>query len=107
MARKKRQLVMMGPDRNGSAGALGARREVRETFARFNTAPDGSNKDSMGLERLHGPGMVVEIATSVDPVTQAVASINDEDIALPVLFKLCKTTGWRLMDMESGRIFGG
>lgn len=80
---------------------------MREALARFNTGPDGSPAGGTGLERLHGPGFVLEVSTSVEPVTQALASINDEDAALPVLMRACKALGWRLMDLESGRVFGG
>lgn len=99
--------MILGAERAGAAGPLGSARDVREILARANTAPDGSGKSTSGLERLHGPGMVVEFSTSQDPVTQAVASLNDDDLALPVLFRLCKAQGWRLMDVESGRTFGG
>ncbi|MBI1189175.1 MAG: hypothetical protein GC200_00615 [Tepidisphaera sp.] len=106
MARKRRQLVIIGKETPGGGSApLGGLKEVRATLASYNTSADGSKSES-GLERLHGPGMVVELPGSIDPVTQAVASINDEDIAFPVLMKLSKSLGWRLMDIESGRVFG-
>lgn len=106
MGRKKsRQIVLMGKDAgSGNAAPLGPRREVRETLARFNTSTDGSSTAGSPLERLYGPGMVVELPTSVEPLTQAIATMNDEDTAFPVLVKLCRETGWRLMDVESGRV---
>lgn len=99
--------MILGPDVKGAASPLGTLKSVRETLAGYNTASDGSGKESMGLERLYGPGMVVEVPTSQDPVNQAVASLNDDDLAMPVLFRVCKAKGWRLMDVESGRMFGG
>ncbi len=106
MARKRRQLVVMGAEHKGGPAPLGQLRELKEMLASYNTAPDGGRSDTLGVERLHGPGMVVELPTGVEVVQQAIASLNDEDIAFPVLFKLCKNKGWRLMDLESGRMFG-
>lgn len=103
MARKRRQLVIM----SGAGPAMGTLREVRAGLARFNTSPDGSGSTDSGIERLHGPGMVVEVSTSADPVSQAVATLNDEDYAFPVLMKLCRAQGWKMVDIETGRTFGG
>ncbi len=106
MARKRRQLVIMGPERNGGPAPLGSRREFTQKLASFNTAPDGALPSNSGTEFLYGPGMTVEVPTSVDTITQAIASVSDEDIALPVLMKMCKQLQWKLMDIESGRVFG-
>lgn len=95
----------MGADKGGQKAPLGLLREVRATLARFNTAGDGSPPGV--LERLHGPGFVVELPTGNPDVNQAIVTVNDEDTAFPVLMKLCKSLGWSLMDMESGRTFGG
>lgn len=108
MARKRRQLVIIGKEGpGGGAGPLGALREVRHILAGYNTSGDGSGPGDSGIERLFGPGMMVELPGSNDPVTQAIANVNDEELAFPVLMKLTKTLGWRLMDIESGRVFGG
>jgi len=105
----KRQVVLTGPDARGGPSPatlpLGTLRDVRETLARYNTGPDGAPQTG-GTERLYGPGMVVEIAASAEVVQQALATINDEDTALPVLMRLCKEQRWRLVDVESGRVFG-
>ncbi len=85
---------------------LGSLRQVRERLANFNTSHDGSIARNTATEILHGPGLVVEIATSLDPVSQAIVTLNDEDIALPVLFRMCKAHGWKMMDMDTGRTFG-
>lgn len=107
MARSKRQLVLMGAAGAGGAMTpLGSLRQVRERLGSFNTASDGSPGKGMGTEMSHGPGFVVEIATSLDPVSQAIVTINDEDIAMVVLFRMCKAMGWKMMDMETGRTFG-
>jgi hypothetical protein len=106
LARKRRQLVIMGPDKAGSPQPLGSRTDVAAKLSNFNTAPDGAPPGGGGTEFLYGPGMVVELPTTTDQIAQAIASINDEDIALPVLMKLCKQLSWRMMDIESGRMFG-
>jgi hypothetical protein len=106
VARKRRQLVIMGPDNGGSPQPLGLRKDVATKLSNFNTAPDGGPASGGGTEFLYGPGMVIELPTTTDQIAQAIASINDEDIALPVLMKLCKQLQWRMMDIESGRMFG-
>jgi hypothetical protein len=109
VARKRRQLVLMGPDaRAGGSEPLGPREKVSELLARFNTAPDGSPPNgSAATEFLYGPGMVVELPTTMDVVSQAIATLADEDIAMPVLMRACRELRWRMMDIESGRMFGG
>jgi hypothetical protein len=96
----------MGAERKGASEPLGTRKQVLQTLAGFNTSPDGGPPSTGGTEFLYGPGMVIEVPTTTDQVTQAIASISDEDIALPVLMKLCKQLQWRMMDIESGRMFG-
>ncbi len=96
----------MGPEKNGGPAPLGSRREFAQRLACFNTAPDGAAPSNSGTEFLYGPGMTVEVPTSMDTVNQAIASISDEDIAMPVLMKMCKQLQWKLMDIESGRVFG-
>lgn len=85
---------------------LGSLKQVRERLASYNTSHDGSITRNTATELLHGPGIVVEIATSLDPVSQAIVTLNDEDIGLPVLFRMCRALGWKMMDMETGRSFG-
>ncbi len=84
---------------------MGSRREVQASLARFNTAPDGSSRNT-GMDVLHGPGMVLEIPASNDEVLQAMVTVTDEEIALPVLLRLCKSLGWSMVDLETGRSFG-
>jgi hypothetical protein len=106
VARKRRQLVLMGPEKAGAPVPLGSRRTLTETLAGFNTGPDGGVPSSSGTEFFYGPGMTVEIATSMEQISQAIVSISDDEIALPVLMKMCKQLSWKLMDIESGRVFG-
>ncbi len=106
---KRRQFVLLGPPtgspQSPEARPLGSLRDVREVLAGFNTSTDGgAATDSSGTERLYGPGMTVDISLGCEPVTQAIASVNDEATAWPVLSRLCQSRQWRLMDIESGRI---
>ncbi len=106
MARKRRQLVIIGPEKAGSPTPLGSRRDFAAALANFNTGSDGGEASMTGTEFLYGPGMTVEVPTSMDLVTQAIATVSDEDVALPVLMKMCKVMQWKMMDIESGRMFG-
>lgn len=110
----RRQLVLTRSDpsakpRAGEAAAmtpLGALDEVLAAFGKHNTAPDGAPPKRPGAQVLYGPGMVVEASVSKGEVTQAMVSVSDDDIALPVLMRLCKGQGWRIVDLETGRAFG-
>jgi len=108
---KKRQIVLMKAppktDRPGTpAGPLGTPKEVRESLARFNTASDGSARQT-GTEVLHGPGMIVELPQGVDQVQQAMVTVLDDDIAWPVLSRVCRHLQWKMIDLETGMSFGG
>ena len=117
MAKKRTLVLLKGGDTPGAGGLapLGTLLEVRSAMSAFNTAPDGSGPVGMG-ERvgtgvLHGPGMVIEVmlqSEQRDPeITQALIAVTDEDFAWPVLSKMCRASGWKLMDPESGRTFLG
>jgi hypothetical protein len=101
----KRQFVLMNA--KAAPANLGSIAEFREAIARYNTAPDGGPSKALGMEQLYGPGFILELPAGVSPVTQSIVHVNDEDSAWPVLSRLCKTLGWKLVDMDSGRSFGG
>lgn len=95
------------PDSPHQVGPLGTPQEIRDTLARYNTAPDGSPRSaSLGTEILHGPGLIIELPTNQTEVAQALVTVTDDDIAWPVLSRLCKAAGWKMVDVESGRVFG-
>ena len=106
MARRKRQLVLTGSDPGSGLEPLGTFKEVASYLGDFNTATDGSPDKGTGMRLFFGPGFVIELPTSGDKIVQGMVSLNDEDIALPVLFRMCRKLGWRMTDMESGRTFG-
>lgn len=106
MAKKSRMMVLHRKVEPGDEPTpLGSHEEIKRLLADFNTAPDGGQNGSLGLERLHGPGFVVDLATSVEEPMQVMASINDDETAWPVLSRICRKLGWSLTDAESGRTF--
>lgn len=116
---KFRQVILFAsdPPAAGPSGApgsgpgkmrpLGPRRDILKTLANFNTAPDGSRS---GEGIAYGPGMVVQFPMSggaSDDVNQVLVAINEDEIAWAVLQNICRQTGWKLMDPDTGRVFGG
>lgn len=106
----KRQLVLFLPKdpekpTEGMA-SMGSEGEFIATLAPFNTAPDGSPVRTSGTQILHGPGIAVEYADNQDQITQALLTVIDQDVAWPVLVRLCRSLGWKMQDMESGQVFG-
>jgi hypothetical protein len=108
MARSRHVVLMLAPAEGAPIGAppepLGSQKQVRKLLASFNTAVDGGS-GSAGIDRLYGPGFVIEIPTSVDELTQMMAHIEDEETAWPVLRRLCNQAGWAMADIETGRRF--
>ena len=39
-------------------------------------------------------------------VMQVAISMTEEDVAWPVIMRICKRLGWKMMDPSSGRMFG-
>ena len=50
--------------------------------------------------------MVVEVGTSQPRIMQAMVTVIEDDMAWPVLSRLCRRLGWKMMDIDSGRVFG-
>jgi hypothetical protein len=88
-----------------NAVPLGTLSELTTILARFNIAPDG-NPTTPNV--MYGPGVIVQFPFlgPNDPVQQVLVSLVEDDIAWPVLIRLCKSNGWKMMDPESGRTFG-
>lgn len=87
---------------------LGTQQQVIDALSVFNTAPDGS-KDPESFGVMHGPGFIAQLPMTgpKDPVSQIAISIQEEEIAWPVLSRVCKRLNWMMMDPGSGRTFGG
>lgn len=85
---------------------LGTCKEVKAALADFNTFADGSTApENFGL--LYGPGLMIQMPMvgPSDPVAQISATMQEEDIAWPVLMRMCRRLGWKMMDPQSGRTF--
>lgn len=113
-------LVKLADSEEDEAGAFGSRsglapsmnmvlmgtsRDVQAALASFNTASDG---DPISPGVLYGPGFTAELPMvgPDDPVAQVSVTITEEDSAVPVLFRICRRLGWRLIDPDTGRAFG-
>ena len=116
---RKRTIVLMKPapgapaTGGGGMEPMGTFGEVAATVANFNVSPDGSGPkgygSALGMLVLFGPGFVLEIPGDGSPkaeVAQILATVTDEDFAWPVLSRMCKANGWRMMDPDTGRSFG-
>lgn len=106
MARRRQLALMPASPGAGGGASLGTLPGVVRALSSFNTAPDGAPSAQVGTRRLYGPGMVIDLPTSQDEVTQALVTMVEEDIAWPVLSKICKVLKWKMVDLESGRSFG-
>lgn len=97
-----RQLIIL----NASGEPLGTKAEVMAVLSRYNTAPDGS-AEAKGVA--FGPGFHIELPwiDDRDDLMQAAVTVIDEDAAWQVLSRMLRETGWGLMDMETGQVFGG
>lgn len=89
----------------GQLQAMGSPPEVAQQLAKFNTAGDGGS-GSLGTLQLHGPGFVAQIASGADSVNQILLTVTEQDTAWPVLSRICRVMEWRLMDAETGQVFG-
>ncbi|MBX3322562.1 MAG: hypothetical protein KF757_06185 [Phycisphaeraceae bacterium] len=49
---------------------------------------------------------MIEYPTTQDAIQQAIVTVTDQDVAWPVLSRICRSLGWKLQDMESGQTFG-
>ena len=103
---RARQLILMLPGENGAPRPLGRKSAVLETLRPFNIGQDGSQE---GFSSAHGPGVRLEFpfVDEKDPVNQIMVTLLEEDFAWPVLMRLSKELGWKMVDPETGRSFGG
>jgi hypothetical protein len=118
---RKRTLILIKVDKDspGSMQPLGDLRDIITQLSNHNIAPDGSGPaglgERMGTGVLYGPGLVAEVPLNDDPmankgrgpeIQQIMVSLTDEDFSFPVLQRACRELGWKMMDPESGRMFG-
>ncbi|MEM1330468.1 MAG: hypothetical protein AAGG07_07900 [Planctomycetota bacterium] len=109
---KKRHLVLIKPAGDPLPGAvtetepLGTAGSIASAVSRFNTATDGFPSPALGLETLHGPGYTMQIPTTAEEVRQVMVTVVDDETAWPVLSRMCRALEWKMMDQETGRVFG-
>ncbi len=102
----KRQLVLVvHADPARAPEPLGTLADITTKLADYNTAPDGA-KSTGPIRSLYGPGMIIEVATAERDITQALVTVIEEDVAWPVLSRLCRRLGWKMKDIDSGKVFG-
>lgn len=88
-----------------STVSLGRYEEVVKLLTQFNCSADGS---PLGPNVLYGPGVILQMpmADRDDPVNQILVSLVEDSVAWPVLTRICRVLGWKMMDPSSGRTFG-
>lgn len=114
---KSRQIVLVNilkteEDEDQSANTilnsvpLGSYDQVMDALKHFNTTPDGSDAPE-GFGVLYGPGLIAQMPMvgRSDPVMQVAISMTEEEIAWPVIMRICRQLGWMMMDPSSGRTF--
>lgn len=77
---------------------IGTRREILSVLRLLNTAPQAAGEDV-----LYGPGIEIELPPGLDPVTQMLLKLTDEDVGWDVIRAIAHRTHWRLLDPLSGR----
>jgi hypothetical protein len=106
---RRRQLILTRSKRDLAEDSplppLGSQKEVLAALAAYNTAPDGG-APGLGTMTLWGPGMTISLPTTQIEITQLIAHLTDEEIAMPVLMRACRELQWSMTDLESGRSFG-
>ncbi|MBA4040086.1 MAG: hypothetical protein C0468_07190 [Planctomyces sp.] len=115
MARSRQVIVMKAvspEDDDDGLPVIGPASKVQRVLERYNTAPEAlenARPNSVGLLRLFGPGMVLEMSATEPQVRQIMVTMTDEGFAFPVLARLCREQRWALMDPETGQRlrFGG
>ncbi len=77
---------------------IGTRREILGILRMLNTAPQAPGEDV-----LYGPGVEIELPPGLDPVTQMLLRLTDDDVGWDVIRAIAHRTHWRLLDPLSGR----
>lgn len=87
-----------------NAVPLGTMPQITRTLGEFNIAPDG---DPLTQGILFGPGLTVQLPMTGDrdPVIQVMVTLDEEDMAWPVVLRLCRKLEWKIMDPGTGKIF--
>ena len=79
--------------------SIGARAELLDQLSHYNTAPESGDADDI----LYGPGIRIELPPG-DPINQLLLSVTEEEIAWPVMLRLCRDFHWSILDPNTGRM---
>jgi hypothetical protein len=95
----RQQFVILSAEAGGGSGLppIGRRSEIIARLRDLNTGPSRE-----GESVLHGPGIRIEFADE-DPVRQMLLTVVEEEIAWPVILRIGRAMGWKLLDPTSGR----
>lgn len=77
---------------------IGSRAELLSRLSHYNTAPESEESD----EILYGPGIRLEMPPG-DPINQLLVTVTEEEIAWPVMLRLCRDFNWSMLDPNTGR----
>ncbi len=94
-----RQFVLLSqaPQTEDVLPPLATRSQLQALLAPLNTA-----LDQPGSDTFHGPGVEL-VMDSGDPVRQVLLSVNDEEIAWPVIPRIAVALKCKVRDPETGR----
>lgn len=79
---------------------IGTRKEILGTLRHLNTGPQADDEDI-----LYGPGIEIELPPGMDPVSQMLLKLTDEDVGWDVVKAIAMRTHWKMLDPLSGREF--
>ncbi len=95
-----RQFVLLSqaPQTEDGLPPLATRGQLQALLAPLNTALDRPGSDTF-----HGPGVELAMMSGEDPVRQVLLSVNDEEIAWPVIPRIAVALKCKVRDLETGR----
>ncbi|MHC4909897.1 MAG: hypothetical protein ACYTF9_09285 [Planctomycetota bacterium] len=88
---------------DGGMPPLGSRAEITAHLRRLNTMSEDPATD----ELLFGPGICIQLPPGIDPITQMLLTISEEEIAWQVIARLTREFDWKLLDPMTGRELNG
>lgn len=99
MATQQYVILSRKPSSGNGLAPLGTRREVVDQLGRFNTSPERADVDDV----LWGPGVRIDLPPLVDPITQMLLTVVEEEIGWMVIIRLAKHFQWKIVDTATGR----
>lgn len=95
-----RQFVLLSkaPPTEDGLPPLATRSQLQALLAPLNTS-----LERPGADTFHGPGVELAMMSGEDPVRQVLLSVNDEEIAWPVIPRIAVALNCKVRDLETGR----